>query len=168
MNYRKKEKKRKEDEKHREEIILSLPSFINQLLLLMDSGLILNDAFKRVALEYRRTPLKNRNYFAEKVITVYEESEKTGEGVINGFYSFACREKVKELTKTANFLYENKNRGTELYKSLSELSEGLWEERKRLCMEKIRKSELKMSFPLGIMLISLIIMTAAPALMQIN
>ena len=48
------------------------------------------------------------------------------------------------------------------------LPEDLWEERKRLCMEKIKKSELKMSFPLAIMLISLILMTSAPALMQIT
>ena len=168
MNFNNKAKKRKEDEKHREDIIMNLPGFISQLLLLMDSGLILSDAFRRIACEYEKIPLNERSYFSARVTEAYEESEKTGEGVINIFYSFACREKVKELTKTANYLYENKNRGTELYRSLSELADGLWEERKRLSVERIKKSELKMSFPLGIMLISLIIMTAAPALMQMN
>ena len=51
---------------------------------------------------------------------------------------------------------------------MEELSEDLWAERKRICMEKIKVSETKMSFPLGIMLISLILMTSAPALMQIR
>ena len=81
--------------------------------------------------------------------------------IITGFSGFVSRHFL-------NYLYENKNRGTELFDSLSELAEDLWEERKRLCMEKIKKSELKMSFPLAIMLISLILMTSAPALMQIT
>lgn len=159
---------RKEAEKHREEIILSIPGFISQLLLLMDSGLVLNDAFRRIASEYSSFPQGERNYFTEKVAGIYEDCERTGENVISGFHAFAFKEKVKELTKTANYLYENKNRGTDMFLSLSELSESLWEERKRLCMEKIKKSELKMSFPLGIMLISLIVMMSAPALMQIS
>ena len=155
-------------EKQKEEIVMGLPAFINQLLLLMDSGLILRDAFKKIAFEYAALPEKDRDHFTEKVAEIAADADKTGMDVINGFYYFACGANVKELTKTANFLYENKNRGTELWESLSGLAEDLWDERKRLCMERIKKSELKMSFPLGIMLISLILMTSAPALMQIG
>lgn len=160
--------KKKAQETRREEIVMSLPGFINQMLLLLDSGLILSDAFRNIASEYERLPEKERNCFTKKVAEIAADSEKTGTGVINGFYYYACGSGIKELTKTANYLYENKNRGTELWDSLSELAEDLWEERKRLCMERIKKSELKMSFPLAIMLISLILMTSAPALMQIT
>ena len=118
---------RKEAEKHREEIILSIPGFISQLLLLMDSGLVLNDAVRRIASEYSSFPQGERNYFTEKVAGIYEDCERTGENVISGFHAFAFKEKVKELTKTANYLYENKNRGTDMFLSLSELSESLWE-----------------------------------------
>lgn len=155
-------------EARKEEIIMSLPGFINQMLLLLDSGLIISDAFRNIAFEYDRLPEKEKNFFTEKVAEIARDSEKTGTGVINRFYHFACGYGIKELNKTANYLYENKNRGTELFDSLAELSEDLWEERKRLCMERIKKSELKMSFPLAIMLISLILMTSAPALMQIT
>lgn len=160
--------KKRETEDRKDEIVMSLPGFINQMLLLLDSGLILNDAFKNIAAEYDKLPEKEKNSFTKKVAEIASDSEKTGTGVINGFYYYACSSGIKELTKTANYLYENKNRGTELWDSLSELSEDLWEERKRLCMERIKKSELKMSFPLAIMLISLILMTSAPALMQIT
>ena len=155
-------------EARREDIVMTLPGFINQILLLIDSGLILSDAFRSIASEYDRLPDAEKNSFTVKVSEIAADSGRTGVSVINGFYSYACGAGVKELTKTANYLYENKNRGTELWDSLSELSEDLWEERKRLCMEKIKKSELKMSFPLAIMLISLILMTSAPALMQIT
>ena len=159
---------RKRKEKEKEDIIISLPGFINKLLLLMDSGLIISDAFKKTAFEYGDLPEKQQNYFTKSVYGIYETSQKNGENVINGFYAFAGTSDSKELIRTANFLYENRNRGTEIWDRLSDLSEDLWNERKRLCMEKIKKSETKMSFPLGIMLISLILMTSAPALMQIR
>lgn len=155
-------------EERNEEVIMALPGFINQLLLLMDSGLILSDAFRNIAEEYKRLPERDRNYFTDSIIAIAKEAERTGMGPINGFYRFAMGLNIRELTKTANYLYENKNRGTELWDSLSELAADLWEERKRLCLVKIRRSELKMSFPLAVMLISLILMTSAPALMQIT
>ncbi len=160
--------RKKQNEQNRYDIIVTLPAFINQLLLLMDSGLIITDAFKKIAKEYGSLPDKQRNYFTDSLYGILEESEKTGENVIIGFYVFAGSTSVKELIRTANFLYENRNRGTEIWRRLEELSEDLWAERKRICMEKIKISETRMSFPLGIMLISLILMTSAPALMQIR
>ncbi|MBR6473115.1 MAG: type II secretion system F family protein [Firmicutes bacterium] len=159
---------RKEKEKQREDIIKGLPSFINQLLLLMDTGLIITEAFRRIAREYERLPPEQSSYFTSSVAEILENSEKSGENVLNGFYAFAGRSDVKELIRTANFLYENKNRGTEIWDRLSDLADDLWEERKHLCMERIKVSETRMSFPLGIMLISLLLMTSAPALMQIR
>ena len=50
---------------------MSLPGFINQLLLLLDSGLILTDAFRRIAAEYSRIPEKERNYFMAKTAEIY-------------------------------------------------------------------------------------------------
>ena len=102
-------------QKQKEEIVMDLPGFINQLLLLMDSGLILRDAFKKIAYEYAMLPEKDRDHFTEKVAGIAEDSEKSGMDVISGFYYYACGSNVKELTKTANFLYENKSRGTELW-----------------------------------------------------
>ena len=163
-----KTKLKKQKQRQREDIILDLPSFINQLLLLMDSGLVLNEAIRRVAYEYGRLPEEQQSFFTREVAEILRRCEKSGENLINEFYAFAGRSDVKELIRTANFLYENKNRGTEIWDRLSDLSEDLWEERKRLCMERIKVSETKMSFPLGIMLISLILMTSAPALMQIR
>lgn len=147
---------------------MALPGFINQLLLLLDSGLILDDAFIRIAKEYDRLPERERNVFTDKIAEIATDAGKSGTGPVTGFYRFAMGRNIRELTKTANYLNENRNRGTELWESLSELAEDLWEERKRLCLIRIKRSELRMSFPLAIMLISLILMTSAPALMQIT
>ena len=83
------------------------------------------------------------------------------------FYNFSRFSNVKELTRVAALLMENRDRGTDLWEKLAEHGDALWAERKRSVMEKIRLTESKMSFPLGMLLISLIIITAAPAMMQI-
>ena len=163
---KKKEKERRQREK--QDIVMELPGFLDQVLLLMDSGLILRDAFMKVAKEYETLPSGDRGFFRGRVLDIALNSRRTGDDVIALFYDFSCRTDVKELKKAGNFLYENRNRGTEIWDRLSELSEGLWQERKRLCLERMRIAETKMSFPLGIMLISLILMTSAPAIMQIT
>ena len=154
-------------EQNKEDILATLPTFINQLLLLMNSGLILQDAFYRIAENYTGMPENRQNYFTREVKRIYHSSLKNNENVIVGFYNFSRFSNVKELTRVAALLMENRDRGTDLWEKLVEHSEILWNERKRRTMEKIRLTESKMSFPLGILLIALIIITAAPAMMQI-
>lgn len=154
-------------EKNKNEIIVMLPAFINQLLLLMNSGATVTEAFCRIAESYEKLDASRQNYFTVQICNIYESSEKNGENVLNGFYNFARCSNVKELARVAGILNENRDRGTDLWDKLAEQGEILWEERKRLAMSKIRLAESKMSFPLGIMLMALIIITAAPAMLQI-
>jgi len=42
----------------------------------------------------------------------------------------------------------------------------LWEQRKKLAEERGRAAETKMAFPLAILLLVLILITAAPAMLQ--
>ncbi len=153
--------------KNREDIIMTIPAFINQLLLLMNSGIVLQDAFCKIADGYGRLPNDRQNYFTREINNIYLTSSRSGENVIVGFYKFSKFSNVKELSRVANILMENREKGTQLWDKLAEQSEALWAERKRLAMERIRLAESKMSFPLGFLLLALIIITAAPAMMQI-
>ena len=162
-----KSKKKKELEKKRDEIIKTVPGFINQLLLLLNSGIVLNDAFCQIAESYGSLPPERKNYFTTQVHNIYLSGMKNGENVIVGFYKFSRLSNVKELTRIANILIENQNKGSDLWEKLADQGEFLWAERKRTALNKIRLAESKMSFPLGIMLIALIIITAAPAMLQI-
>lgn len=162
-----KSKRKKEIEKRRLEIVYSLPGFINRLLLLMNSGAVLNEAFCKIAIEYQEAGEERKNYFTEEICRIYNESQKNGESVIKGFHRFGRESNVRELSRVANILAENQNRGTDLWDKLAEQGELLWEERKRTAMREIRMAESKMSFPLGVLLIALIIITAAPAMLQI-
>lgn len=163
-----KSKKKKAMEKNRNEIIMALPCFINQLLLLMHSGVILTDAFCRIADGYGRLEPKRQNYFTREVYALYAASMQNGENVIAAFCRFAAASNIKELTRVAAIMSENLNRGSDLWEKLADQSKDLWEERKRNAMSRIRVSESKMSFPLGLLLIALIMVTAAPAMLQLQ
>lgn len=162
-----KSKIKKQMEKNRNEIIMTLPGFINQLLLFMHSGAILTDAFCKIAVSYGKLDAKRQNYFTEQIYNIYVASQHNGENVIASFCKFARTSNVKELARVAAIMSENLNRGSDLWEKLAEQSENLWEERKRTALSKIRLSESKMSFPLGILLMALIMITAAPAMLQI-
>ena len=59
-------KEKKNLEMRREDIIISVPTFINQLLLLLSSGMVLQEALKMIAVKYGEED-KRKNYFAYSV-----------------------------------------------------------------------------------------------------
>ena len=160
LNYR-----RKDAEKRRDDIIMSIPTFINQLLLLLSSGMVLQEAMDKIALKYGEDG-GDKNYFTKSVYELYEVSKKNGDNFLNSFCKFGKESHVKEFSRVSGILLDSRDRGTQMWDRLAEEGERLWEERRRRAMEKIKIAESKMSFPLGIMLIALIIITAAPAMLQ--
>lgn len=144
----------------------ALPSFINQILLLLNSGMVLQEALKYVAVHYKKLEDDRKNTFILEYIKVYDDSLKTGESMIKGFYRLGRESRVKELSRVAGIIADSGRRGVNLWDKLADEGEELWEERKRNALERIRLSESKMSFPLGLLLIALILITAAPAMLQ--
>ena len=82
-------------EKNREDIIMTLPGFINQLLLLMNSGVTAQEAFVKIGKSYSRLPEERQNYFTREITEITRTSRRTGESVIAGFYRFSRFSGVK-------------------------------------------------------------------------
>ena len=74
--------------------------------------------------------------------------------------------RVKELSRVTGILLESRDKGIDIWDRLAQEGETLWENRRQRALEKIKLTESKMSFPLGLLLIALIIITAAPAMLQ--
>lgn len=155
-------------EKRREEIIRALPGFLSQLLLLSDCGMVLSECLFTLAENYSRDSDCMKNYFKRSFSELAAESVANNESVVVAFQRFARTSGVKELTRVGNILMDNRHKGTDLWEKLEEQADKLWEERKRMALAQIKKAESKMSFPLAIMLIALIIVTSAPAFMQFS
>lgn len=145
---------------------MAVPTFINQLLLLLSSGMVLQEAIAAIAVKYGEKDFKDKNYFTSSVYELYKTSEENGDNLIRLFCQFGKDSHVKELSRLAGVLQDSRDRGTEMWDKLANEGELMWAERRRQAAEKIKLAESKMSFPLGLMMVALIIITAAPAMLQ--
>ena len=159
-------KQKKLEEKRREEVVKELPSFINQLLLLMSSGMVLPEAVSVIAVKYGRLDEKRKNSFTSAVYELYQSSVQSGENFLTAFCNFGRVSRIKELSKVAGIIDDGRERGNAIWDKLAAEGSEMWKIRKNMAIEKIRVSESKMSFPLGLLLAALIIITAAPAMLQ--
>lgn len=92
-------KNKKLQEKQQTEILYALPGFLNQLLLLTGSGMVLADALQRIADGYELLPQKEKNYFTESFVKLRQDTARTGESLLTAFRRFSRFSHVKELNR---------------------------------------------------------------------
>lgn len=142
-------------EKKREEILSEYPEVLSKLTLLVNAGLVIREAWTKVA------------YTSDK--TLYKEMQITSEEMNNGiseldaFYNFAQRCSVKEIRKFASVLSQNIQKGgTELTMNLKYMNEESWEEKKHNAKRKGETAGSKLMAPLLIMFIGILLMVIVP------
>lgn len=157
-------KKRKEQE---ESVARELPDFVNRLVLLLNAGLVLNRAFEKTIEESIAFQGDDVGYFNEKMNEIYT-SMKTANGVMHvEFRRFARDSGIKELMRISNIINDNVSKGVELTQKLQNESEMLWINRKKNCEERSRMAETKLTLPLVIFLMVLIVIVITPALLEL-
>ncbi|MGI6211211.1 MAG: type II secretion system F family protein [Anaerovoracaceae bacterium] len=151
--------------RRRESILKGLPSFNDQLLMLMQSGLIFKDAFYRIADGYRER--RENDFFRQEIIRCREESERRHESVSAALDRCAQKTGVREFIRVSGIIRDSQIRGTDLSPKLKREGVLLWERRKKQAEEKGKAADVRLTMPLAILLVILILITAAPAVMQI-
>lgn len=158
---------RKQEEENRESVMRQLPEFVNRLVLLLNAGMVLNSAFVKTIEESLRFQRNADDYFNRRLQDIYV-SVKNANGSIHGeFRRFAKESGVRELMRVSNIIHDNISKGTELTGKLQNESEILWISRKKHAEEKGRLAETKLTLPLVIFLMVLIVITVAPALLEL-
>lgn len=150
----------------RESVVRELPEFINKLVLLLNAGVVLNSAFLKIAEECSMDKKKN-DYFYGRMNDIAHMVRETNASFHQELYDFARCSGVKELMRITNILLDNISKGDDLAEKLRRENELLWFTRKQQAEEKGRLAETKLTMPLMILLLVLIIVTIAPALMEI-
>lgn len=146
-------------------ILKGLPRFTNQLLLMMNAGMILSDAFNRICSSYEIIPSEERSEFENSLIETRRMNEGRKLSTAKLITEFAARYGVKELMRIATILTENERRGSDVVENLSRESQYLWENRIIIAKERGKMIDTKMAYPLGMLLILLIVITMAPAML---
>ena len=150
----------------RKAILRGLPRFCNQLFLMMNAGLILSDAFDTITGSYGMYDEKELSIFERELAQLSEATDGHRVSTAEVINEYAVKHDVKELIRIASILTENEKRGSDVIESLARESRYLWDERKTVARESGKMIDTKMAYPLGLLLILLIVITMAPALLN--
>lgn len=153
---------KKEEQLARESVIRRLPEFINEMVLLLNAGVILNTAFLKIINNHQQ----EEDYFYNRMKQVSKSIKETNAALHLELKRFAKQSGVKELIRIANIISDNISKGTDLSEKLRQENELLWFARKQQAEERGRLAETKLTMPLMILLLVLIMVTVAPALME--
>ena len=154
------DKKLSEEKKEKEKVIRKLPAFNNKLVLLMESGLIYEEAIERIC------RAESEGVIEGLFLKAVDESKLMNGHADRIVGEYAREKKIAELSRFVSIVTESRERGTDLREKLISEGEILWDKRKRQAEELGKLADTKLAFPLGMMLISLLLVTAAPALIQ--
>ena len=156
----------KTEDQMRKAILRGLPRFCNQLFLMMNAGLILSDAFDTITGSYGMYEEKELSAFERELSELGAAADGHRISTAEVISEYAFRHDVKELIRIASILTENEKRGSDVIESLARESRYLWDERKTVARESGKMIDTKMAYPLGLLLILLIVITMAPALLN--
>lgn len=140
-----------------------LPGFNSKILLLLQTGMVLSDCFIIACDGYKDS---GKDDFPSVMCKMKEQYLASNSGIAGIFIEYSKKIKVREFSRLARAIEDNQYKGVGLDKRLESESELLWDMRKNNALEKGKLMETKLTFPLGALLIVLIIITAAPAVMQ--
>lgn len=141
--------------KKRDEILSDYPEVLSKLTLLVNAGLVVRDAWAKVAFTSERALYKEMQITSEEI--------RNGTSDVDALYNFAQRCSIKEIRKFASILTQNLQKGSsELTTSLKYMTAESWEEKKHYVKRKGELASQKLLIPVMIMFIGVLIMVLVP------
>ena len=139
-----------------------ISNMIFRMILLLNAGLIAESAFAKITEQSAHDG--NPLYRAFRDIKMSAEKKNTS--FVNELYSFAKASDSQDLLRFAALAYEHSGSGAELAGKLEQERDRMWNTRITDAKARIKEAETKLCFPLVLLLVALIIITAAPSFMS--
>lgn len=160
------ESERKKKESNRvNSIRWSIPNFTHQVVLYMNSGLIIPDIMKKLFNRYSES--EKNNYLEQMVISACNNSEFMHMESIAVLQKYAEESSVSEFMRIVAIISDGQIKGVDIRNKLENESKILWHDRKKTAEERGHIAESKLAVPLSILLLVLMLITAAPAMMEL-
>lgn len=141
----------------REELMRDFPSMLSKMTLLINSGMIMKEAWEKVA--------ENGNgvLYKEMLDTIAEQ--QMGVTELDSYANFADRCNVKEIRRFTSTLIQNLQKGNaEMTYFLKELTEEMWEFKKNEVKRRGEAANSKLLIPTAMIFIGILAMIMAPML----
>lgn len=146
-------------ERRREEIMLDLPQILSKMALLINSGMVMREAWAKVVENGDRA-------LYQEMRTARAEMEN-GASDLEAFRNFADRCSMRQVRKMVSTLVQNMEKGNkELAYFLDEMSREMWEEKKSLVRQKGETAGTKLMIPMVMTFIGILILIVVPVMMQ--
>ncbi len=140
----------------RDALLAEFPQILSKLTLLVNSGMVMRDAWNKVA--------------ATGTGVTYQEMQLTTEEFRNGvseleaYRNFADRCAIKEIRRFASTMIQNLQKGNaEIAFFLREMADEMWEEKKHLAKRKGEAANSKLMLPTAMIFIGILVMIMVPA-----
>lgn len=148
-------------EERRDELMADMPQMLSKLTLLVNSGMVLREAWKKVAYG------GERELYKEMQATVQEM--QNGVADLEAYRNFAERCSIKQIRRFSSTMIQNMQKGNaEISYFLKELSEEMWEEKKHLVKRKGEAAAAKLLIPTTMIFVGILIMIMLPAFLNMN
>lgn len=146
-------------EEKREELLADLPQMLSKMTLLVNSGMVVRDAWKKIAEGSDRALNK------EMMLTVDEMNNGVAE--LDAYKNFADRCAIKEVRRFSSTMIQNMQKGnSEIAYFLKEMSDDMWEEKKHLVKRKGEAANSKLLIPTAMIFIGILILIMVPIFME--
>ena len=128
-------------ERKHDEILSDYPEILSKLTLLVNAGMVIREAWTKVAYTCDRAMYKEMQLTSEEM--------NNGVSELDALHNFAQRCSVKEIRKFTSILSQNIQKGgSELTMSLRYMNEESWEEKKQRAKRKGETAGTKLMIPL--------------------
>ena len=153
--------KKQTDERHNK-ISMSMPDLTNKIIILMGAGLTLRACLERISNEMSGDgPLYDELRYSVAMMEAGSSSEAALDHLV-----VKCN--TPEMRRFVSVVTQNMHRGgSELLQALAEIGKEQWDSRKAAANRMAQEATTKMLFPMMLMLVSVIILSVAPAIIGI-
>jgi hypothetical protein len=107
-----------------------------------------------------------KKFLYEEMLEIQKRVDQSNASLIRELKEFSQRCGVREMVRLTAVISDNWNKGSTLVEKLEAESNLLWIGRKKRAEEKGKLAETKLTFPLMILLLVLIMVTIAPAMLE--
>lgn len=146
-------------EEKRDQLVADLPQMLSKMTLLVNSGMVVRDAWKKIA--------ESDDRFLNQEMKLTVDEMNNGVAELDAYRNFADRCAIKEIRRFSSTMIQNMQKGNaEIAYFLKEMSDEMWEEKKHLVKRKGEAANSKLLIPTAMIFIGILIIIMVPTFMS--
>jgi len=151
----------------KDEILYDFPTVVNKLTMLMNAGMTFSHAWQKIVVDHQQNKLSKSILYQEMMLV--SQDIKNGIPEIEALENFGKRTQCKEIIRFVAVITQNLKRGSQsMTMALKQISGEAWTIRTTTARRLGEKASTKLLLPMGISLITVLIIVMVPTFMAMK